>query len=139
MVGQNAYYSEHKAENTIKVDGGWNAGHVSGWNVANWCIFDFKIPTEIISFGLKHLGDRTHDIKQFNIQTTDYINDNINDDDFDWNDNETFTAKAYIKEWQIFNFVKPIKSRYFRVYIINRYSQFQAYVKQFSLTVNDIK
>lgn len=140
VVGQNAYYEEHKAENTLKVDGGWNAGHISGWGVPNWCIFDFKIPTEIISFGLINCGDYTHDIRHFRIQFSNSIED-INDIeegiDFGWKHNDTFTANSYDKAWQIFKLKKPIKSRYFRVYIMNRYTQYQAYVKQFAFKVND--
>ena len=75
VYAESTYYETERASNLLKDDMTiWNAGHLDGWDVDNWCCFDFEEPIRITEIALRSCGDVIHDAKAFNLDISDYPN-----------------------------------------------------------------
>ena len=119
--------SEHKSgprANVIdgSVDNHWNAGHITGWNVPNWASFDFGAPQRVTGFSFYSQGDKTHDVKNWELQVSETGTDG-------WTTVASGVGVSGSDEEQITNF-EAVVSQFWRFYIPTRHSQYQAYVRE---------
>jgi len=121
VIDESSFYENAQAVNVLNDDVNkvWNGGHVSGWDVDNWCVFDFKQPVRITEFALRSCGDVLHDPKVVHLDTSDSPSG-------PWRTVSAFQAKEGVTAWQLF----PCSgvSRYWRLNIVQRHSRYQAYV-----------
>ena len=97
----------------------WNAGHESGWNVPNWIVFRFNVRMHFNRFLFWCSGDTTHDVKNWHLEVA-----------------ETGTGPwvevaagvgAVTRDQQEAAFA-AVTSKFWRWYIDDRYSIYQAVV-----------
>lgn len=121
VIDRSDEWEENRAENVLneKTDAFWNAGHLSGWDVPNWIVFDFGQKIRLMQFIFKGPGDLKHDIKNFLIETS-------RDGKSNWKTIASMKGKPNCSSNQ--NFPMNRVGRYFRFFIETRYSRFQAYV-----------
>eukprot|EP01084_Bolivina_argentea_P131731 232485_1 len=121
ITAESSFYENQRASNLLNddINSIWNCGHLSGWDVENWCIFDFKQPVRITEIALRNCGDVTHDAKLFQLDTSDNPSG-------PWRTIGSFQAKEGIAAWQLFSCSGV--SRYWRLNIILRHTRYQAYL-----------
>ena len=73
VIAESSFYENETASNLLNdnIEKLWNGGHLSGWDVDNWCIFDFKQSVRITEIAIRNCGDVTHDAKLINLDTSD--------------------------------------------------------------------
>lgn len=120
IVGKNDEYEDQTVLNLFKDDDSrWNAGHLSGWDVSNFIIFDFEKKIRVTEISLRNCGDLIHDVKRFELQTSDKIRG-------PWRTIFEHNVKGGITSWQ--NFILSGVSRYWKLNIPERYSRHQTYL-----------
>eukprot|EP00486_Rosalina_sp_Unknown_P011604 CAMPEP_0201593132 /NCGR_PEP_ID=MMETSP0190_2-20130828/190838_1 /ASSEMBLY_ACC=CAM_ASM_000263 /TAXON_ID=37353 /ORGANISM="Rosalina sp." /LENGTH=1028 /DNA_ID=CAMNT_0048052225 /DNA_START=108 /DNA_END=3194 /DNA_ORIENTATION=- len=121
VISESSFYENETASNLLndRVDKIWNGGHLSGWDVPNWCVFDFKQPVRITEIAFRNCGDVTHDAKLINLDTSDNPSG-------PWRTISTFQTKEGITAWQLFSCSGV--SRYWRLDVIERYTRYQVYL-----------
>jgi len=124
-------WEENKAVKVLDglFDTYWDAGHLSGWDVPNWIIFDFGQEVRLSEFSFRSSGDCLHDVNDFSLETSNAGNK-------PWKIVESMKGKKSYSNDQ--SFIINSVSRYFRFFIKTRYSRFQAYIHscRFKISTN---
>ncbi len=123
VIASSGQYEQDGPENLLddQFDTRWNAGHLSGWDDANWVVFDFEQSVRVTEFALRSCGDNKHDPKVFHLQTSDSPSNASS-----WKTVATFEARTGITAWQAFTLSGV--SRYWRLNIETRATRFQTYM-----------
>lgn len=134
-------HHEDQSPNTLfdeSVETRWNAGHLSGWDGPNWVVFDFGEDIRLQVFAIRCCGDGVHDgtffnrcfpvlvqpthttVKELHLQTAE------DPESTRWKTVATFQGQSGITSWQTF-YLSGV-SRYWRMFITERFSRYQAYM-----------
>jgi len=121
VVKASAEWEENTASNVIDNDFStrWNAGHLSGWDVPNYIVFDFGQKVRINRFQFRGPGDRIHDVKEFLLQVSDTPDGGWSTVAADFGKNGCAATQSFM--------VSGV-SQYWRWFIKSRYTRYQAYV-----------
>eukprot|EP00755_Sulcionema_specki_P000563 Sspe_Gene.25498::Locus_10264_Transcript_1_1_Confidence_1.000_Length_1410::g.25498::m.25498 len=98
----------------------WNAGHLVGFHVPNWVVFDFWGPVSPRTFRYRASGDNIHDPVDFSIDRSD--------DGSTFATVGSFTGVPGVTDWQQFPLAAAPPARYWRWRITTRVTTYQAYV-----------
>lgn len=100
----------------------WNSG--AGWGdypQPYWVSFDLGTFYKVFAFQLAAIGDTTHDPQNFELQTSPSVSGT-------YTTVASFTAAAGTSSIQSFILSTPVQARFWKLNILNTYSQYQACV-----------